>query len=446
MLERAAGLCLAMSLALAVSQSALVAQSTETPSNGEAASSRPQPAADAGFIAHEWGTFTSFQTSDGTLLSWRPLETSQLPAFVYNWQKPGPGRTGANLLTLGKGSVTSLQRMETPVIYFYGSSPQDIDVTVKFPQGTISEWYPQAGQVGPSTASSLNSDSTPGKINPASPESLIRWPDVRIRSGAEDHSPLPPNDNSGSHYYAARDTDARMIQIEARDTNAAQAEKFLFYRGVGNFSTPLRVTMKSDDGVDIANTGDHPLTHLFVLAISKGIGRFVYVPELKAGEVKVVVIGNQKALPVDKLSDQLVTEVSAALAKTGLYPKEARAMANTWKDSWFQEEGVRVLYALPRDWTDQTLPLTMNPAPKELVRTMVGRAEVLSPGVETKLTSLMQRARQGDAVASGEARELLKTLGRFAPPAFERIISKMNPEPTEMTTLAGLLPVAHTPL
>src|SRR5215831_7805657 len=30
-----------------------------------------------GFVAHEWGTFTSVQGSDGTLLSWRPLQTSR---------------------------------------------------------------------------------------------------------------------------------------------------------------------------------------------------------------------------------------------------------------------------------------------------------------------------------------------------------------------------------
>src|SRR2546421_12970302 len=42
-----------------------------------------------GFVANKWGTFTSVQGGDGVLLDWRPLESSKLPAFVYNWQKPG---------------------------------------------------------------------------------------------------------------------------------------------------------------------------------------------------------------------------------------------------------------------------------------------------------------------------------------------------------------------
>src|SRR5438270_567562 len=72
-----------------------------------------------GFVAHEWGTFTSFQGSDGVLLNWRPLQTSRLPDFVYNWQNAGFNRQARNAYAFGKASMLTLQRMETPVIYFY---------------------------------------------------------------------------------------------------------------------------------------------------------------------------------------------------------------------------------------------------------------------------------------------------------------------------------------
>ena len=42
-------------------------------------------------------------------------------------------------------------------------------------------------------------------------------------------------------------------------------------------------------------------------------------------------------------------------------------MIETWKDSWF-EEGLRVFYVLPRLTTDEVLPLTVEPLPKEFVR------------------------------------------------------------------------------
>jgi len=421
-------------LALAAQQLTQPQPAHKSP-NADTESDRPLSQADTGFVAHEWGTFTSFQTGDGTLLAWRPLETSQLPKFVYNWQHPGLGRTAMGLLAVGKGGLTSLQRMETPVIYFYAAGSRNVDVSVKFPEGNITEWYPQAGQVGPALIAPGNSE--PGTVSAASSESMIRWPDVHITAGSEKGIPSPAGNGSGSHYFAARETDASMLQ--PGDT-PAETEKFLFYRGIGNFSTPLRVTMKSDDGVDIANTGGDTLSHLFVLAIKNGAGSYFYVPELKPGEVRVVVISAEPSLSIAQFSDRLVADVSAALAKTGLYPREAAAMANTWKDSWFSEQGVRVLYALPRSWTDHTLPMNMNPAPKELVRTMVGRAEVLPPGVEANLVSLMVRAKQGDQLAAGEARDVFKSLGRFASPAFNEALGKIAAQPTELAVLAKLLP------
>src|SRR5689334_7644187 len=69
-----------------------------------------------GLVVHEWGTFTSFQGGDGVLQPWRPLVTSQLPSFVYNWNRPGLNRQPAGALAAQfglKSVVTSLQRMET---------------------------------------------------------------------------------------------------------------------------------------------------------------------------------------------------------------------------------------------------------------------------------------------------------------------------------------------
>src|SRR5262245_12000181 len=103
------------------------------------------------YIAHEWGTFTSVQGGDGVLLDWRPLESSKLPGFVYNWTRPGLQRQATSPLAPIKAQILTLQRMETPVIYFYANKRQTVDVSVGFPSGLITEWYPQAEQIGPST-------------------------------------------------------------------------------------------------------------------------------------------------------------------------------------------------------------------------------------------------------------------------------------------------------
>jgi hypothetical protein len=399
-----------------------------------------------GLVVHEWGTFTSFQGSDGNLLEWKPLETSQLPRFVYDWNNNSLGlQSLIPEASFGKGRLPALQRMETPVIYFYSDTPKTVDVSINFPQGLITEWFPQAAQIGPSVTSSnvayMNIDTYAKAV---SSESMIRWSNVRILPAEtnDDAYYALPQDNSGGHYFTARETDASTLEVDqpGGKRENAEFEKFLFYRGVAHFATPLHVVMKSDDVVNISNTGNEPLKHLWVVDVHGKTGRFVYVQELAPDAVKTVTIDSAgDPLPLAQMSGSLGGQMMLTLSMLGLYPREALAMVNTWKDSWFKEQGVRVLYVLPRAWTDRTLPMTLNPAPTDVVRTMVGRAEVMSPGVERDLAVQLEKIRQGDAQATMEARRILKDLGRFAEPALNRVIATANPKPEERSRLLALL-------
>jgi hypothetical protein len=398
-----------------------------------------------GLIVHEWGTFTSFQGSDGNLMEWKPLETSKLPSFVYNWTNDSLGRLSPDPAMLyGKGVLLSLQRMETPVIYFYSDKDRTVDVSVHFPLGRITEWFPQADQIGPAVATS----NTPSYLTKSvvSSESMIRWPQVRVlASNPENPDPKLasdlPGSPSGSHYFTARATDADTLELfQHPPTQWPRHEHFLFYRGVAGFSTPLVVTMKTDNEVTLSNTGAEDLRHLFVLTVHGNSAAFTYVSQLASKATTTVSIqkaGNIGSL--DKIAADISAQMSSALVKTGLFPREAQAMVNTWKDSWFQEQGMRVLYTLPRNWTDRTLPLTVNPAPANIIRTMVGRAEVMSPGLERKLADGIIRLRQGDLTALSDTQATLKDLGRFQEPALNRALAIAHALPAEYSKLMAQL-------
>lgn len=395
-------------------------------------------AKDSGLVAHEWGTFTSLQGGDGALISWKPLKTSQLPNFVYDWRTTNLGlRPTSMFLFVGKGDMITLQRMETPVVYFYSDRQQTVDLSVKFPKGFITEWYPAATQIGPSAL--LTNHIFAPFARAQSSQSLIRWSNLEIlppAKSAKVQSSLP-KDTSGSHYFAARETDSDIVAPPASQLTGSQHEKFLFYRGVGSFQTPLRVTMNSDDSVMIANTGKETLSRLIVLNVRNKSGDFVSVPELKPGEEKIVPLGS-KMLDPKELNKDISQTMSKALVKSGLYQREADAMVNTWKDSWFAEDGLRVLYILPRAWTDETLPMEITPSPKELIRVMVGRAEVLTPGLERSLVDNMEKAEHGDQVASATVRNTLHNLGRFAEPAFYRALAHAQHKMEDQTKLMTL--------
>src|SRR5439155_1448429 len=250
--------------------------------------------------------------------------------------------------------------------------------------------------------------------------SRIVWSGVRVLP-AKQHphiGGLMPLDPSGSHYFAARETDAEFLRVDSGSpTNRApEHERFLFYRGVGSFTTPLVVTMNPNGQLTLANQGTEALVHLFVLSVRDGKAQFVHVNPLNSNTATVVA-----SPPIDhpqsEIARQIADEMATALVSAGLFQREARAMVNTWKDSWFADEGLRVLYLLPRAWTDATLPLEIDPQPQGLVRVMVGRAEVITPELESHLRQQLTQAQTGDAAARAQALGELKKLGRFAQPA-----------------------------
>jgi hypothetical protein len=119
-----------------------------------------------------------------------------------------------------------------------------------------------------------------------------------------------------------------------------QQEKMIFYRGLGSFAPPLRARYESDRRLEVRNTGNEPIP--FVIAFENQSGSIGFrIAENVTEPVTMDVPELTQDLPA--IRQILVTR----LTKLGLYPKEARAMVDTWADSWFTD-GARVVYIVPR--------------------------------------------------------------------------------------------------
>ena len=284
----------------------------------------------ADLVVHEWGTFTTHHGLDGEPYVWRPLTVvSDLPRFVNR----------AKTQVTQKNTYPGTVRMETPVLYFYGDR-QTVSVDVKFPSGIISEWYPR-GRYG---------------------LSAISWPRVAMLPGAS--APLR-REASPSHYYPARETDGAMLRC--RTNRGAQHEKFLFYRGVGTFETPVRIRLDGDL-VQLAIVGPDPVTGVFLFErIGDAVG-------MRAVDVTGGAASVERPTPSTDAIATLETALHGRLVAEGLYPREAQAMLETWRNTW-SEPGLRALYVVPRRLTDEVLPLSIKPTPSSLVRVLIGRAE-----------------------------------------------------------------------
>jgi len=326
------------------------------------AAAEVQPVPPIELTVHEWGTFTSVAGEDGSAVVWDALGgKDDLPNFVNSFG-----------YRCAKRSITDTVRMETPVMYFY--SPRELDARVKvaFPRGVLTEWYPQAHHL----------------------TGAIEWPSIKVEPYT---SPALPVEAAPSRYYAARGTDSAPITV------GDQHEKFLFYRGVGNFAVPLSARVTSEGTIAIENRGAEPVPSV-ILFENRG-GRLGY---RIVGDVKDAVTIEPPSL--DSSLPALRYELEDALVAQGLFPKEAQAMVETWRDSWF-EEGTRLIYILPSRAVNAALPLHVDPAPSQTARVFVGRIELITPEIKRSVQ---------DAMAIGDW-AALERYGRFIDPILKRI-------------------------
>jgi hypothetical protein len=337
----------------------------------------PGPTDPEGVVVHEWGTFTSVAGLDGHAVEWLPLDgPTDLPCFVDK------------VSFTGKGWIPGTVRMETPVLYFYSPRDAVVDVKVRFPRGLMTEWYPSA-EVNPQTVS-LGMLARPGF------EGSIAWKDVRVLPHAPETYPPASGD---SHYFVARQTDASPVQV------GSEREKFLFYRGVAAFEPRLRATLTPNGGVLVASADGRPVGDVTFFENWKG--RTTHTSRRASGAT-VTLSRSTSPSSAAAVRAQLVDRLVAS----GLYRREAVAMVDTWRDSWF-EEGARVFYILSQKDVDSLLTLEITPQPAAIARVFVGRIELVTDAMVQEVRS---------AVARRDGRTLYK-YGRFLRPIVQRIVA-----------------------
>ncbi|MBV9083059.1 MAG: hypothetical protein JOZ62_10310 [Acidobacteriaceae bacterium] len=366
----------------------------------------------SGLTVHEWGTFTSVAGEDGSAMDWDTLGCkNDLPRFVYDY-----GYRGFKLRL--QGTV----RMETPVLFFYAPHPLNARVKVSFPQGVITEWYPRAAcQVFRNTGNDGSSRPVPANVYAGGTffQNLtggIEWKNVQVQPGSH---PALPVENTPNRYYAARETDSAPVSVDG------QSENFLFYRGVAQLPVPVCVRISGDGSAVIENRDGKPVPKLVLFEnYNSRIGYRTAGPlqgalTLRAPQLK-------DSLPA------LLDDLQCTLTEQGLFPKEAAAMLNTWKDSWF-EEGSRLIYIVPSAMLQIILPLEIEPAPAHTARVFVGRIELITPETERVVAS---------AIANSDAVTLAR-YGRFLHPILERLYPQDARKAGEIERLLRRYELSH---
>ena len=331
-------------------------------------------------VVHEWGTFTSFQDERGATIAGINVDDEPVPGFVHRLGDVPIFTRNSLPATWSQGAPRChpdvTMRLETPVLYFHPPAdwiPVPIDVRASFVGGWLTEFFPAAD---PDDAG------FPRNIDAAARSSLT-WNRLQLHTASGAGSVMPATD---AHVWLApRNVKAATVINPASN----EAEKYLFYRGVGHLDAPIVVTRTGStlhfslrDGapdletlprlwlVDVGADG-----HLF-LKVVKPAGRTAQAP---------VFTGDLAGAWNNRLGLEL--ELAEALVAAGLHADEAAAMLETWKLSYFESPGWRVFFLLPRSWIDAHLPLEIS-TPADITRVMVGRVELVTDQQRATLAKL----------------------------------------------------------
>ncbi len=379
----------------AVCMALLIGAIWHTRSPGEHLGS-PQPAATAQvadqdrLVVHEWGTFTALQDERGIAIGGINSDDEPVPDFVHGVGKEfllGPGLERRILLEdvpLSRKGVPLCHpdvrmRLETPVLYFHPparwNEPFQIDVEVGFRGGWLTEYYPDAVAAAPGI------DETRRVFGSLTPQAVgtLSWNDLTV--GVTDTE----GPQTSSHIWLApRAVNAAMVQ-----SRSGESEKYLFYRGVGNLGTPLKVVRLANQTLGIYSSfphipavASHEIKAAWLVDIRGETAAFRGLPPLTAtAEPKLLTTTSGRFRQEEYTPGNLVRlrqSMHQALVTDGLFPDEAAAMLNTWEDSYFRSSGLRLFFLVPQAWTDLVLPLKLS-IPADVTRTMVGRIEIVTP-------------------------------------------------------------------
>lgn len=357
------------------------------------------PGRPAGLVVHEWGTFTSIYGSDGTMLTGIERDEEALPPFVYahdiapgmkqpvNLSPPPPGAPPSPIFVLTKGFRRPVQnvtvKMETPVLYFYSPEKIDAKVSVGFKGGSISQWYPARSggeQMPPQFQADEEGNRTIVPVDFAKPyEGSIEWEvSVEPRTADTDFDVMKHDERP--NWIHPRAPKSNLLR-----TANGETETYLFYRGLGNFEQPIHYQVTGDKVV-VETAADVP--YLIVLDIeSADYGRVLWSGKPGAGTV-IDRAGSESGF----IRDEVYRSLKGALVEAGLYEDEASAMLRTWWQSYFSSPGLRAFWIVPRGFTDDVLPIDIEPAPEKLERVLLGRSEILTPEFEERLLTEFAKA------------------------------------------------------
>lgn len=367
---------------------------------------RDAEALKSGLVVHEWGSMkhhVGTSTSEFDLIS---ENQSDLPSFVKV-------RTSRPIIRPGI--------IEKPILYFYTQEPMKVDVTVRFPEGVLTQWYPDVSYFAPARDDR-------GRLPAEAPlpkNGVLVWNQIELNPKTNPGAFAKVADNH-PWWHIARDTDATPVTMPLERIvgghRTGGVERFLFYRGAGSY-TPMVMPKREKPGEDLSVTVPFEqidLRGVFLVRVNDSGAIITHAPVLR-GQASLELAGPDNAKPIKEAAETAKAQLTDALEAAGLFPKEAAGLVKIWGDDMFTTPGERLIYIMPDNEAERLLPLSIRPAPSQTVRTLIGWVELSTPQAEKHIMDLVAKLGSADPTEAQAADAELRKLDRFAEAILQRV-------------------------
>lgn len=369
---------------------------------------RDEAALQSDLVVHEWG---AMQHHVGTATSEFDLigeDQSDLPSFVEVWARQRPAQ--------------GPQIMLKPIIYFYTQTKQTVDVSVRYPEGILTQWYPQVSLFTPQR----NHRVRPGAAKDLPRDGALSWLKVKLDPKSND-SAFANVDPNHPWWHIARETDAVPVTVTTPLRSGARGqsstERFLFYRGAGAYK-PMVMPKREKPGVDLSVTvpfSQIDLRGVFLVRVNDSGAIITHAPLLRA-QGTLELAGAEQVMPTEQAAKTAKAQFIESLEAAGLFPKEAAGLVKIWGDEMFTTPGERLIYLMPNNEVERVMPLTINPEPTHTVRTLIGWVELATPEGEKRIKDLIEKLGSEDPAERSDADQQLRQLDRFAEAILRRTL------------------------
>ncbi|MCJ8330491.1 MAG: hypothetical protein HRT89_17775 [Lentisphaeria bacterium] len=352
-----------------------------------------------GLVIHEWGTFKYLQDSNEIEIGMRD-NISDLPGFVQVWNK--------------QPNIYHSRIIKKPILYFYPKFETSINVTVKCPTGILTQWWPNVSSFSPRRMQN-------NKIKVLRRNGTLSWRNIRF---VKRQAPKYSKADKHPWWNKLRNVDASILNVNGVD------EKFLFYRGVAS-RKPVMKASYAKDKLRIENTSEFKLGHVFVVYV-KNAKVFDLQFSLDSHAAKNISIKWDQAVDVKTRSVQLRKIFQYYLEELGLFPKESKGMTDIWQKQYFENEGLRIFYVMPRKLQDSFLKLSFSVTPVSLIRTNVVQYEIFTPEREKAVFLMIQKLGAETFRERRKAQEKLLKADEFSDAYMKKVLNEVDdPEISE---------------